>query len=104
MMGAGLKTAMQTFLGDEKVGYVVITFKDMGPVKVTYDDIKGSNFWGFGLSLLSSFEKAIGGKDAFDLINQDLLAFNATLDIYAADGKYFDDGFVTHYDISFAQQ
>ncbi len=104
MMGAGLKTAMQTFLGDEKVGYVVITFKDMGPVKVTYDDIKGSNFWNFGLSLLSSFEKAIGGKDAFDLINQDLLAFNATLDIYAADGKYFDDSFVTHYDISFAQQ
>ena len=104
MMGAGLKTAMQTFLGDEKVGYVVITFKDMGPVKVTYDDIKGSDFWGFGLSLLSSFEKAIGGKDAFDLINQDLLAFNATLDIYAADGKYFDDSFVTHYDISFAQQ
>ncbi len=103
MMGAGLKTAMQTFLGDQKIGSVIITLEGMKPVEVTYDDIKDSNFWGFGFSLLDSFEKVIG-KDAFDLVNEDLIKLHATLEIIAPDGKYYDDSFPSSYTISFAQR
>ncbi len=104
MDGAGLKTAMQEFLGDqEKVGYIIITFAGMGSVPVTYDDIKGFNFWGFGLSLLDSFEAAVG-KGAFELVNEDLLNLHATLEIVPPDGKYYDSSFTSVYNISFAPQ
>ena len=101
MMGAGLKTAMQKFLGNENIGYIVITLKGMDSVKVTYDDIKENNFWDFGFTLLDSFEAVIG-KSAFKMVNEDLLNLEATLTVYAADGKYFDESFTTDYNISFA--
>ncbi len=103
MMGAGLKTAMQTFLGNENIGYVIVTFRNMDPVKVTYDDIKENKFWDFGFQLLDTFEAAVG-KDAFDLINSDLDDLKATIKVYAHDGRYFGNEIVDEYTISFKSQ
>ncbi len=100
MQGAGLKTAMQDYLGDEKIGYVIITLEGMQPVKVTYDDVKGNNFWNFGYSLLDDFE-AVVGKGAFRMKNEDLGVLKATLEIVPADGLYFDSSVITKWHISF---